>query len=62
MWHGDWSGADWASMSIAMLRFWAAIVAGVIWLGWTAGRRSDDRVAFDKPEPSNKPSAGPRLR
>ena len=38
MWHGDWSGADWALMSAAMLLFWTAVVFGVIWLVRTVGR------------------------
>ena len=57
MWHGDWSGADWALMSVAMVLFWAAIAAGVIWLVRTAGRRSDERVPLDAHEPSDRPSA-----
>ena len=52
MWHGSWSGADWALMSVAMLLFWAVVVAGVIWLVRTVGNsgpRSDDRGSTDKP-------------
>jgi putative membrane protein len=57
MWHGDWSAADWAWISAAMLLFWTAIVAGAIWLVRAAGRGSDDRLSSDKREPSDRPSA-----
>lgn len=61
MWHGDWSGADWVLMSLAMLVFWTAVVAGVIWLvrafGRSAGRNPGDGVPLDKAERSGRPSA-----
>lgn len=62
MWHGDWSGADWVLMSVAMLVFWTAVVAGVIWLvrtfGGDSGREAGDGVAVDeRSERSGRPSA-----
>lgn len=62
MWHGDWSGADWVLMSAAMLVFWAAVVAGVIWLVRTfagdSGRKPGDGAPLDeRSERSGRPSA-----
>lgn len=57
MWHGDWSGADWAWMSVVMLLFWGAVIAGVVWLVRTAGRRSDGGAPSDKRAASDRASA-----
>lgn len=57
MWHGEWSGADWAWMSALMLLFWTVVIAGVIWIVRGTGRRSDDGVPSDKHEPAARPSA-----
>ena len=60
MWHGDWSGADWALMSVAMVLFWAAVVAGIVWLvrgAGDGGRRPGDGISLDKPDGSGRPSA-----
>jgi len=60
MWHGSWSGADWALMSVAMLLFWAVVVAGVMWLvrtGGNSGPRPGDRDSTDKPGRPDRSSA-----
>lgn len=60
MWHGDWSGADWALMSVAMVLFWAAVIAGVIWLVRAISngdRRSGDGVPLRKSEHTGRSTA-----
>lgn len=60
MWHDSWSGADWALMSVAMLLFWAVVVAGVIWLVRTVGNSGPtpgDRDSTDKPSGPDRSSA-----
>ena len=51
MWHGDWSGADWALMSVMMILFWGAVVAGIVWLVRGSGdrnRRTNPRTTVPK--------------
>ncbi len=60
MWHGDWSGADWALMSLGMLLFWTAVIAGIVWLvrrntSVPLGRR--DRRSLDKATPATRITA-----
>ncbi len=56
MWHGDWTGADWAWMSVAMVLFWTAVVAGMIWLVRALG----DRGRTSSGEAPGQSAAPPR--
>jgi len=60
MWHGNWSGADWVLMSIAMLMFWAAVIAGTLWLIRATRARVGNRrdgVSLDKRDQPNAATA-----
>lgn len=60
MWHGNWSGADWVLMSVGMLVFWAAVVAGILWLVRSTSARSHsqpDGVSLDKRGEPGGPTA-----
>ena len=57
MWHGDWSGADWALMSVAMLLFWTAVVAGIIWLVRVTGNRPGEQSPPNAPSGPGRPTA-----
>ena len=60
MWHGNWSGADWVLMSIAMLMFWAAVIAGTLWLIRATRARVGNRrdgVSLDKRDHPNAATA-----
>ncbi len=51
MWHGSWSGVDWAIMSVAMLAFWSAAIGGTLWLIRASRARALSRpegVSLDK--------------
>jgi len=38
MWHHSWGAGDWVAMSLMMLVFWGALVAGAVWLVRNARR------------------------
>jgi len=38
MWHHSWGAGDWLVMSLMMLIFWGALVAGAVWLVRNARR------------------------
>lgn len=38
MWHHSWGAGDWLVMSLLMLIFWGALVAGAVWLVRNARR------------------------
>ena len=38
MWHRSWGAGDWLVMSLMMLIFWGALVAGAVWLVRNARR------------------------
>ncbi|HZV25272.1 MAG TPA: hypothetical protein VFG00_03190 [Acidothermaceae bacterium] len=38
VWHHSWGAGDWVVMSLVMLIFWGALVAGVLWLVRNARR------------------------
>ncbi len=57
MWHGEWSGADWALMSLGMLALWTVVVAAALWVGRALlGRR--DRGSEQGPVRRNEPDGG----
>ena len=38
MWHRSWGAGDWLVMSLMMLIFWGALVAGAVWFVRNARR------------------------
>jgi putative membrane protein len=52
MLHGDWTGTNWALMTLLMLVFWTLVAAGVLW--FISTRRHGGPTA---PQPSKSPPA-----
>jgi uncharacterized membrane protein len=59
MWHGSWTGADWALMSVLMVVFWTLAAAGVLWLIST---QRGSGPAFPQPPTSQPASPGSQAR
>lgn len=61
MWNGDWSAGDWALMSVLMVLFWTAVVAGGVLVvraaARAASRRADDRGPSGTGRPEGRTSA-----